>query len=146
MNPTDFVDQAIRLCDESTEVSQRSAVSRGYYGAFHVAKQFIESCGLRFSKDSSAVHTRLRYCMDKSDDVEVATAARTLNSLRTARNDADYALDDKRFRGKALASTTLIQVQEVIATLVGAKPRFSAIRKKVRNYARLVRIPVIGSD
>jgi uncharacterized protein (UPF0332 family) len=96
MNPTEFVELANLLLANPREAAQRSAVSRGYYGAFHAAKNLIESCGFRF-ESSAETHEKLPWCMDKSEDEELIAAHDKLNSLRKVRNAADYELDDPRF-------------------------------------------------
>ena len=134
MNPNDFVTLAIRLSADSSESAQRSAVSRGYYGAFHQAKQLVESCGFQFS-DTAETHEKLPWCMDSSDDTELKEVSRKLNTLRKMRNVADYDLLDGRFKGKAFTSIQLGEIQDVVDRLDRAKLRLSTFRDKIRAYA-----------
>ena len=58
MEGTDFLQLAIRLSAGVTEAEWRSAVSRAYYGAFHVARQFVESCGVTLPRSTIPPLTR----------------------------------------------------------------------------------------
>ena len=145
MNATEFVDLAIRLSSDPREAAQRSAVGRGYYGVFHAARELIESCGVRF-EDSAQTHDKLWWCLDQSRDADVATAARKLKSLRTARNNADYDLLDARFKGGSFTSIQLAEVKAIVDCLHAAQSRLADIRPHVRAYARSLRITVVGDD
>lgn len=54
MDGTDFLQLAIRLSGGATEAEWGCAVSRAYYGAFHVARQFVETCGATLPKTADA--------------------------------------------------------------------------------------------
>lgn len=64
MDPADFISLAIRLSNNPREADLRTAVSRAYYGAFHLARRLLRDCGVQFSgKDlyKVEIHRKLRY-------------------------------------------------------------------------------------
>ena len=137
MNPSDFLSLAHKMsAADSSEASQRSAVSRAYYGAFHEAKSLIESsCGFKFSS-SGETHSKLPFCMDQSGDADIIAAGNKLNTLRNIRNDADYELADTKFSKKAFVSMQIAVAQQIANDMLAAKSRASIFRPKVRKYAR----------
>jgi hypothetical protein len=64
MGGTDFLHLAVRLSGGATEAQWRSAVSRAYYGAFHLARDFVESCGVTLPKTAEA-HDKLQWCLPR---------------------------------------------------------------------------------
>jgi uncharacterized protein (UPF0332 family) len=42
MNPDEFLTLAEQLAGQPSEAARRSAVSRAYYGAFHLARGLVE--------------------------------------------------------------------------------------------------------
>ena len=73
----------------STEAEWRSPVSRGYYAAFHVAKQFMEDLGFLIPRGDQA-HAYLWLRLSNSADSQLQLAGSDLNGLRRDRNRADY--------------------------------------------------------
>jgi hypothetical protein len=47
MDPHDFLLLAARLSNSSDQADLRTAVSRAYYAAFHVARDFLTALGFR---------------------------------------------------------------------------------------------------
>jgi hypothetical protein len=81
MGGTDFLHLAVRLSGGATEAEWRSAVSRAYYGAFHLARDFVESCGVTLPKTADA-HDKLQWCLVHSGNSQLPAVAERLNSLR----------------------------------------------------------------
>ena len=69
----------------------RSAVSRGYYAAFHVACDFMRRCGFDVPQTGEA-HGHAWVRLANSKDSQLVQAGRNLNFLRQDRNGADYGL------------------------------------------------------
>jgi len=92
-----FLKLAQRLASGNSEAEWRSAVSRGYYAAFHVASSFISSLGFRVPKGPQA-HDYLVRRFANCDIHEVMTLASKLKSLRVNRNSADYRLYEESVR------------------------------------------------
>lgn len=148
MDPLSFVAVAIRLANSNDEADRRTAVSRAYYGAFHVARRFLVSCGLHFTQkeaNAAEIHRKVQYCLDECGSNEAGKASGQLRSLRDRRNEADYDLESSEFSTKA-SSIASVRVATEIVDLVQrcqAGPSATEIRQKVRAYARdILRITV----
>ena len=135
MKPFDFIQLAKSLLIDGGEVELRSAVSRGYYGAFHVACELVESCGVNLPK-SAAAHEKVTYCLQNSLEPQLILAGLKLNSLRAIRNAADYRLDDKRFLDLKQATVSIGIVQEIVDVLINLEKRHDEIRLPIRRYAQ----------
>lgn len=46
MDPAEFISLALRLSTSHREADLRTAVSRAYYGAFHLVRELLEDCGV----------------------------------------------------------------------------------------------------
>lgn len=141
MDPLDFIALAIRLSNGQNEAELRSAVSRAYYGAFHLARQYLQDCGVRFPRKEThgaEIHQKVRYCLSHSADVDAMFAGDKLESLRGQRNKADYDLDSVEFRIAGNAVLRIRAAQEIADALrrCRAEPAFSQSRDKIRAYAR----------
>src|SRR5262245_12354696 len=97
IQPRDFLAQAERLLESGLEVDRRSAVSRGYYAAYHLARILVsEKCGVVLSKTADS-HQTIQRCLMSSQHSQLRAAGSRLESLRGERNLADYHLTDPRF-------------------------------------------------
>lgn len=143
MDGKEFLNVAIRLSASRHEGDLRSAVSRAYYGAFHTARELVESCGVRLPKAAQA-HERLQWCLGQCDEEAALLVHDKLNSLRTDRNLADYDLNASKFRD---AQNVRIQLRIAQAIVDGVghcrlEPTFSRIRETIRPYAKTIGLPV----
>jgi uncharacterized protein (UPF0332 family) len=86
----DFLLVAQRLLAGATEADWRSAVSRAYYGAFHVARQLMGDLGFTVPQADRA-HAYLWLRLSNCGHVQLTEAGRALNDLRRERNWSDYA-------------------------------------------------------
>src|SRR2546423_12057716 len=93
MDFRDFLPLADTLANGTTEAEWRSACSRGYYAAFHVARKLLLSLGFRVPQADRA-HGDLWLRLSNAGVADVQRAGRLLNDLRRERNRADY--DDHR--------------------------------------------------
>jgi hypothetical protein len=96
MNAIGFLALAKELLAGPSDAHCRTAVSRAYYGAFHLACQLVSDCGVKLPR-SAAAHEKATQCMQSSKNSDVALAGVKLHSLRRARNSADYSLEDREF-------------------------------------------------
>jgi hypothetical protein len=149
MDPREFISLAIRLSSSRRESDLRTAVSRAYYGAYHVACEMLEGCGIVFSgKDlyGSEVHRKVRFCLRESGSHDAAKAGEKLGSLRDERNQADYELKLEKFDAATVA--LLLQATHEIVDAVERcrqDPEFAVIRDKLRTYARdVLRLSLVG--
>jgi hypothetical protein len=67
MNANDYFDLARKLAQMRTEAGIRSAISRGYYAAFHFAKNLFEELG--FPSDYDFVQTNMQTYQDCQFDL-----------------------------------------------------------------------------
>jgi len=99
------------------EAADRSAASRAYYGAFHVALEDAVSTGyarFRSGDDHTHVEKHLRECRETNKNRWAA--AKELNRLKDLRNKADYdnLLDRKP---ESLAVQAITMAKRVLALL-----------------------------
>lgn len=146
MNSENFIAVAKLLATHAAEAHWRSAVSRAYYGAFHVALRLLHSLGVSLPKAASA-HEKVAYCLQNADDVVLKEAGRKLASLREMRNAADYRLEDRRVASAAFAATQVGEAEEIVSAIRLAEEDSTLIRSPIREYARSVlKLSVVGED
>lgn len=80
----------------SEEARFRTAASRAYYGAFHLAVALLTSWGIKVRQNAYG-HQDAYNLFWGSDHSEARKVASLLDDLRTERIKADYRLDDPRF-------------------------------------------------
>jgi uncharacterized protein (UPF0332 family) len=91
MDPHDFLDLAGTLADGMSEAEWRSAVSRAYYGVFHLARKLLLQCGFSVPQADQA-HAYLWLRLSNSGHPDMQSAGADLKVLRSKRNQADYDL------------------------------------------------------
>ena len=91
MTARDFLLLANRLLKDATEADWRTAVSRGYYAAFHVARELLRDLGFSVPMTDRA-HKYLAFRLSNCGDATIRSAGVDLDRLRDRRNEADYAL------------------------------------------------------
>jgi hypothetical protein len=101
MQPDEFISTAERLLvGADREADKRSAISRAYYGALHESRESLPAAFALSEADMSscgshkAVIDRLRRWSKAAvpGRRDAGDAARSLSSLKHARNHADYEL------------------------------------------------------
>jgi uncharacterized protein (UPF0332 family) len=65
MTGDDFISLATQLLAGKSEAHFRTAVGRAYYGAFHLARDFVRACGILVSSGPEA-HRSVRWCLANS--------------------------------------------------------------------------------
>lgn len=143
MNAIEFISVATQLLAGEGEGRLRSAVSRAYYGAFHVARQFLFDCGVIVPIDSAA-HRNVRWCLGSSSEPPIVEAGRRLEALRSTRNNADYDLATLRFTQSLYAKAQVERAVEIVGLL--SPYQTETVRAKVaptiRSYAATLRMPL----
>jgi len=131
----DFLTLAATLATGTSEAAWRSAVSRAYYAAFHVARELLEELGFRVAQADRA-HAYLWRRLQNCGDTAVQEAGSDLQDLRHNRNKSDY--DFKLSVTKAEALIRLQSAESVVLRLEAAKvePVQSAIRDTMKIYER----------
>ena len=91
MTPASLLALAERLALGTDDTDWRSAVSRAYYAAFHVARQLMEQCGFAVPRADRA-HRYLSDWLSNCGHRPTIQAGQWLEQLRGHRNEADYDL------------------------------------------------------
>jgi len=135
MDARDFLALAQQLALATTEAAWRSAVSRAYYAAFHIARELMEDLGFTVPHADRA-HSHLWLRLSNCGDAHTERAARRLNDLRRERNGADYDL--KRAMPKAAAQSQLPFAAQIIQVFDAARmePTRTAITDAMKIYER----------
>lgn len=135
MDPREFLTLAQQLSQATTEAAWRSALSRAYYAAFHVARKLLEDCGFGVPRADRA-HAYLWLRLSNCSDIGVQQADRDLNDLRRHRNAADYDLTRPMRSGAARiqqqVAGRIIQALEAAAL----EPTRSTITAAMKIYER----------
>jgi hypothetical protein len=136
MNPRDFLDVAGEWAAGSGEAEWRSAVSRAYYAAHHVARRLLRQCGFMpppVEQAHAYVWLRLANCGHR----DVQQVGNDLNFLRRMRNWADYDLDQPFAHVLAIAqvqtAANIIQLLDFTATV---PPVLATITDAIKEYER----------
>ncbi len=95
MTGDDFIALADKLGSNQDEASLRSAVSRAYYGAFHLAREFLEAIRRPVPRNVNA-HVEVARQLQRSGQRDAYRAGSLLGDLHSKRIKADYRLDDQR--------------------------------------------------
>jgi uncharacterized protein (UPF0332 family) len=135
MNWRDFLPLASRLAAATTETEWRTAVSRAYYGAFHVARRLFAD--LRFSVPrADRAHQYLVFRLSNSGEAAVEQGGRDLETLRRLRNRADY--DELPALTQSQAAAAVQLAEGVIQGLDTARkdPARTRIRDAMIVYER----------
>ena len=135
MHGRDFYSLASVLVKGSTEAEWRSAVSRAYYAAFHLARNLLLGCGFQVPRGDQA-HAYLWLRLSNSKNADAESAGRDLKSVRSSRNWADYDLDRPLIQATALHQLRLIE--NVIRALeaTGKEAAKTQITEAMKIYER----------
>ena len=113
MNPTEFFDLAKQL-SKFGNAGVRSAVSRGYYAAFHLASSILQDNNVKPKGRSHGDITRVL----SQADLQVAFDAQSLlGDLQAERVKADYRIHDENYETSAFANDNLELTRTIIELL-----------------------------
>jgi uncharacterized protein (UPF0332 family) len=142
MKGEELLTVAAELVVGATEAHHRSAVSRAYYGDFHVARRLLVEVGVHVPKGEQ-VHAKVIYCLQDCGDEDAAEAADEFVTLRNERNRADYDVDRLIYK-KIAAKDQVDRAQGIVVNLERCRsgPDAVGFRAKVRAQARLLGLPV----
>jgi uncharacterized protein (UPF0332 family) len=135
MHGRDFLHLAQSLLSGSTEAEWRSAVSRAYYAAFHVARDLLLHCQFAVPRGEQA-HGYLWLRLSNASAAAVIAAGRDLKSVRSSRNWADYDLGSPVVQLTAMAQVQI--ASNVIRILEAARqdPVKTQITDAMKIYER----------
>ena len=123
----------------ASEASDRTAVSRAYYGSFHVARAFLSELGFAPLRNAN-VHAFVCKCLYESGHPDARIAARELGDLQSARNRADYQLDDTEAGSRGYAILNVERAHRVVSALNGCQEENSrdTIRHGITEYVQKI--------
>jgi uncharacterized protein (UPF0332 family) len=128
MNPKWYLDLAKALvaqvkastCLPGTngEAECRSAISRAYYAAFHVAQALFDTLGIEVP-DSGTCHTLVQHGLNNSGDSALVETGSRLGTLYSERRRADYKMIDHRPEQAPQAEVMASLSEQIIDVLRG---------------------------
>jgi uncharacterized protein (UPF0332 family) len=142
MDGRDFIALAGRLAVSlgAEEANYRTSISRAYYGAFHAARNFLLELGFEPLHNAN-VHAFVRNYLYESGQPDARVAARDLANLQSARNKADYDLDDAATGAREFAMRCVEQAHRVVTALDACRSDAARepMRQAIAEYERRVR-------
>jgi uncharacterized protein (UPF0332 family) len=135
MNWWDFLLLATRLTLGTTEADWRTAVSRAYDAAFHVARRSLADLHFTVPRADRA-HQHLVFRLSNSGESVVEQAGRDLETLRRLRKRADY--DDVPVLTQPQAAAAVQVAEGIIQVLDTARqdPARTRMRDAMIVYER----------
>jgi uncharacterized protein (UPF0332 family) len=116
MDARRFHAQAVELLRGGRPVDCRSAISRAYYGAFHVAAEILRRNGFPILENATA-HEQVKRHLLGSRDTTVIAIGSQLGDLRSMRNKADYELRLAKVEDKKTAELWVSSAGQHIRSL-----------------------------
>ena len=136
MSGADFLQVADDLIQGTREANWRSAVSRAYYAAFHLARQLLLDCGFDVARADKA-HAYLWRRLSNAGQTDLQHAGRDLNALRTARNWADYDLDRPMDQATAVdKAENASDIVDLLRTVPGLPETLKQLTEAIKSYER----------
>ncbi len=135
MNWQDFLLLAARLAAGTTEADWRTAVSRAYYAAFHVARRLLADLQFTVPRADRA-HQYLVFRLSNSGEAAVEQAGRDLETLRRLRNRVDYAEVPALTQPQAAAAVQLAEGVIQVLDAARQEPTRTRIRDAMIVYER----------
>jgi uncharacterized protein (UPF0332 family) len=137
MTGHDYIELAGRLVASpavgSAEARFRTATSRAYYGAFHLAVTLLTIWGLKVRQNAYG-HQDVYNLFWGSGHIEARKVASLLDDLRTERIKADYRMDDPRFQTPQTAMMCVEMGESVKSRLVRCRSDAEAIQQGIRQW------------
>ena len=115
------------------EARFRTAASRAYYGAFHLAVALLTFWGLKV-KQNAYGHQEVYNMFWGSGHFEARKVASLLDDLRTERIKADYRMDDPRFQEPPTAMMCVEMAEAVRSSLQRCQDDAEAIQQGIQQW------------
>jgi hypothetical protein len=113
-----------------------SALSRAYYGAFHIVLSFLADLQVKTTKD----HGDICRCLSESREPDAIEAGRKLTDLQSQRVKADYRLDDLKIERQPAAQLGLERAHEIRSLLERGRtePARSTAKAGIEAYRQRI--------
>jgi len=117
------------------EAVWRTAISRAYYGAFHVSRMFLVTLSIEMPKgDQKNEHVFIPMAFNNSGNDDIRLAGAKLGDLREDRNWADYRIASAG-DGKKLAMQCHADAIEICNLISNCNPLdHTAIRSEIMKW------------
>ena len=135
MDGRDFLHLANSLLSGSTQAEWRTAISRAYYAAFHVARELLLNCQFSVPRGEQA-HAYLWLRLSNSSHAGVISAGRDLKAVRSSRNWADYDLHNPLDQPAAAAQVQIAADIIRVLDIAGHDPLKTHITGAMKIYER----------
>lgn len=90
----DFQDFSITSANGTTEFEWRNACSRAYYGAYHLAQNYVQFCPNHTGNFKMGSHERLSGRFKSHGSTSARSIAIMLEAMKKIRHIADYEISD----------------------------------------------------
>lgn len=131
MTGEQFIDVAGKIAASySDPASCRTAISRAYYGGFHLAQAFLDELGVRPPRNAST-HVFIRHRLSNCGHMDGESVGALLWDLYADRLKADYDLKNANVETVACARTSVETARELESDL--ATCQSEAARTKIKG-------------
>ena len=140
MNGREFIDFSAKVAATYSDAAAcRSAISRAYYGEFHVAKSFLDRLGSRPFKNANA-HVFVQHRLMSCGHDDAIVAGRLLQNLFSNRLRADYDLSLRAVESVARARAAVEVARRVQGLIEECQQDNEAERIKsgIADYERRI--------
>jgi len=119
MNGEEFITFAGRIAVSAKggPADFRSAVSRAYYGAFHLAIEFLRATG---TTNPPFQHGEIQRLLFRTGNPKAQTASQLLSDLQSHRVRADYRLNVTTVETAAFATQCVAKARDIQSELKAA--------------------------
>ena len=136
MDARDFLEVALEWATGTCEAEWRSAVSLGYYSAYHVGRQLLDRVGFALPS-RPAGHAAVWLRLANAGQPDIVQAGNSLNSLRGFRNQADYDLGTPFLEERAVAQTYVAQdIIDILDQLAEVPAVLARVVATIQVYER----------
>lgn len=118
MDPRIFLVQAGDLLEDFQPVDCRTAISRSYYAAYLVAREFLEEMGATIPSGPGS-HGKVHNLMLFSKDQTVIEMGSILKDLSSHRTDADYKMQNRTVEKHSFAKDWREHAETIIKAIDG---------------------------
>jgi hypothetical protein len=140
MDPRQFLAQSGRLIIGARPEDARTAISRAYYAAYHVALHALQAMNAPAPK-AAAAHGETPRLLGACTDKDIQLMARDLSDLFGRRVQADYQLEKpgpEETKQAALAFSMARKIIVKLDRLLSDPARLEAAGTEISAYARRV--------
>jgi uncharacterized protein (UPF0332 family) len=118
-----------------TTAALRAAISRAYYGAYHLTGDLLVEMGFSRGRQHNYHHDLLN-----SGQAEARLAGQLLENLRTSRNLADYELGNPRAEQLRYAQSCVEDAEKVQSLLSDCRqePLRTAVKSGIEAYRQRI--------